>query len=423
MAGSERDRQELREALCRLDHPYPGDRRSLAAGIADLARTLARSGAEELAELAARATRDGASPAILRELAGELGGDSGWELFEESLGRVATTLYLEAHRRDPSDGEAVLALIDLLGELDLPETLLEVLDHHASRAAPSFHPLWIRARLAAGLGRIDQARDAVAILKGMVGIGGQRDRLEEVEAMVVRWEALDRAGWMGSTGRTARFLALTGCVPLAGEARLDAGAEPGHGYLSAARDLAAFLGASGRIPPRVFELEDASNRILAGVVARTLDLGLEPWPAAGRDEPGLLVVDDMAFLPGLAWFHALSQRRPGQVLFVHALSRTGQGPLPDLTSGLYERRDSPYGRSRPEFQGIDVASEVAGILALPAPPPRPSIPEVLAMLGALSGLPGPLGPEIARGPGPRRRVPAMPACGSPGTGVPSRSDG
>jgi hypothetical protein len=93
--------------------------------------------------------------------------------------------------------------------------------------------------------------------------------------------------------------------------------------------------------PAVFAAADRCSRVLAAATAAVLDVPCIPLAAAG-DGPGLVVVYDLARVDD-AMMASLAERRPGQLLWVHATCWVDPPPFaPDVTTFLHQFCQDPW---------------------------------------------------------------------------------
>jgi hypothetical protein len=96
-------------------------------------------------------------------------------------------------------------------------------------------------------------------------------------------------------------------------------------------------------PPCVYAPPGRDHEIVAHAAGQRLGIPVAPWPAVGVPAPGLIVMYDLADLPGTDVARLL-QRRPGQIVFAHASPWTADSPLaPDVTTLLYQTIVPPWG--------------------------------------------------------------------------------
>jgi hypothetical protein len=95
--------------------------------------------------------------------------------------------------------------------------------------------------------------------------------------------------------------------------------------------------------PCVYAPPGRDHEILAHAASQRLGIPVAPWPAVGVPAPGLIVMYDLAGLPG-GDIARLIQRRPDQIVFAHASPWTTDSPVaPDVTTLLYQTIVPPWG--------------------------------------------------------------------------------
>jgi hypothetical protein len=185
--------------------------------------------------------------------------------------------------------------------------------------------------------------------------------------------------------------------------------------LEAIRRLATVLDAWEVRPARVWRLENPDSAALALAAGQVLGLPVEPWPAGGSRDGGLIVAYDLATL-GPETVTTLREHRPGQVLWAHASCWTQEPPFAaDLTTYLHQYNVSPWGerlRVNPETREAEKsppstapaderAAEVVG--ASLAADALADLDGLVGLAHAVRQLSGEYGPGALRHDGPRRR--------------------
>ncbi|GAB4198475.1 MAG: hypothetical protein OHK0022_17880 [Roseiflexaceae bacterium] len=282
--------------------------------------------------------------------------DLGYELIEQGLPAAAATVLTRANRLAPGQEWIVTELVAalerdmryvearavLLGERDL---LLE-----------SFLCSYLLAFNSLMSGDLTGARDAVETLRPGPEPSEQA-MAARISRMVARCEAVaglsplderDLRGWhLGLNGGLLLYRSPYGEESMSGRYAF---VQDNEGLCAAGVRLAeAALAALGQRPPRVFAPADRDSAILAHAAATMLSLPLAAWPPEGSAEPGLIVVYDLDNLDGET-LATLLERRPGQVLWVHAACWTHDLPIAgDLTTFLYQYCHTPWGERQVGF--------------------------------------------------------------------------
>lgn len=108
--------------------------------------------------------------------------------------------------------------------------------------------------------------------------------------------------------------------------------------------FAAVLAVWGLAPRRVLFLDEVGSRIVAGTMARLLDVELQPVGPGGGEAGAIEVIAayDLA-RAGDGERGRLAERRPGEILFSHACCWIDPGALiADATTLLYQRLRAPW---------------------------------------------------------------------------------
>ncbi len=318
-----------------------------AIPVADLPRWLAllaelatRRGADPLAELASAAVRDPDSPDRLYDL--------GYALIDAGAPAIAAAVLWRCLALVGDSEEVVCELISALESALAYHDAVAVLEDHAALRARSFLCQYLYAFNAAMAGRLDVTRSALARLAPdsdettalrdtIFGICERADRVAGVCALDVH----DLRGW--------HYVLTGGLILHQSPYGFD---EPMHGrYAWLADSLPRIATGLDRLAKLVAPLElpcvyappGRDHEIVALAAGQRLGLPVAPWPVVGVPAPGLVVMYDLAELPG-ADVARLVQRRPDQVLFAHASPWTTDSPLaPDVTTLLYQTIVPPWG--------------------------------------------------------------------------------
>jgi hypothetical protein len=304
-----------------------------------LGQLAARRGADPLAELAAATVRDPDSPDQLYEL--------GYALIDAGAPAIAATVLWRCLALVGDSEEVVCELISALESALAHADALAILEDHAALRARSFLCRYLYAFNAAMAGRLDVTRgqlaglepdsaDTAALRETIRGICERADRIAGVAPL----DGRDLRGW--------HYVLTGGLLIHQSPYGFD---EPMHGrYAWLADSLPRIATGLERLAalvaplalPCVYAPPGRDNEILAGAVSARLGLPIAPWPAVGVPAPGLVVMYDLADLPG-ADVARLVQRRPGQIVFAHASPWTSDSPLaPDVTTLLYQTLVPPW---------------------------------------------------------------------------------
>jgi hypothetical protein len=371
-----------------------------------LAQLAARRGADPLAELAGAAVRDPDSPDRLYDL--------GYALIDAGAPAIAAAVLWRCLALVGDSEEVVCELISALESALAYRDAVEVLAGHAALRARSFLCRYLYAFNAAMSGQLELTRaqlpglepdsDETAALRDTIrGICERADRVAGACAL----DARDLRGW--------HYVLTGGLLTHQSPYGFD---DPMHGrYAWLADSLPRVATGLDRLAalvaplalPCVYAPPGRSHEILAAAAAQRLGIPVAPWPAVGVPAPGLVVLYDLADLPGTE-VARLIQRRPEQVVFAHASPWTVDSPLaPDVTTLLYQTLVPPWGAHTivdPETRTLSAAA-----------PDERTVEALAAELAASPGLDEPelVADEPARwdalvactwphAPGPRSRL-------------------
>ncbi|HEX2686188.1 MAG TPA: hypothetical protein VHN14_06200 [Kofleriaceae bacterium] len=308
--------------------------------LALLAELAIRRDAEPLAELASAAVHDPDSPDRLYDL--------GYALIDADAPAIAATVLWRCLALVGDSEEVVCELVSALESALAYSDAFAVLEGHAALRARSFLCRYLYAFNAAMTGRLEVTRamlaqlapdseETTALEATIRGICERADRV--VGACPL--DARDLRGW--------HYVLTGGLVLHQSPYGFD---EPMHGrYAWLADSLPRIATGLARLAtlveplalPCIYAPPGRDHEIVAHAAGQRLGLPVAPWPAVGVPAPGLIVMYDLADLPG-ADLGRLIQRRPGQIVFAHASPWTPDSPLaPDVTTLLYQSIVPPWG--------------------------------------------------------------------------------
>jgi hypothetical protein len=339
-----------------------------------LAELATRRGADPLAQLAGAAVRDPDSPDRLYDL--------GYALIDAGAPAIAAAVLWRCLALVGDSEEVVCELISALESALAYRDAVAVLEDHAALRARSFLCRYLYAFNAAMSGRLDVTRGALAQLDpDSAETTALRDTIRGI------CERADRvAGACALDGRDLRgwhYVLTGGLVLHQSPYGFD---DPMHGrYAWLADSLPRIATGLDRLAalvaplalPCVYAPPGRDHEIVAQAAGQRLGLPVAPWPAVGVPAPGLIVLYDLAQLPG-GDVARLVQRRPDQVVFAHASPWTTDSPLaPDVTTLLYQTIVPPWGAHAIVDPDSHKVSEAA-------PDDRPAI----AIANELAAIPG-----------------------------------
>jgi hypothetical protein len=379
------------------------------------ARISAALAEEELAGLVRRAVDD---PDDIQALY-----DLGYQLIEQGLPGVAATALARANVLFPNQGPILTELAAALGRDQRCREAAEALRAAPELVESDFLCRYLLAHSALMTGDLVEPRRLLPELLQ----AAEPDRLalaRLIEGMLARADAVggvtplddaDLRGW--------HFVVSGGLLLHLSPFGFDEGMHGRYAYiqddpgrcLEGLRRLAAVLAAWQVRPPRVWRLDDADSAALAVAAAQALGCPAEAWPSSGSDDPGLIVVYDLAALPEEA-VAALREHRPGQALWSHASCWTAEPPFAaDLTTYLHQYNVSPWGerlrvdpqtRQTEKVPPSDAPPEQRAeeiLAAAPEPDALADVRQLVELARAAQGLAGEHGPGALRRQGWRRR--------------------
>lgn len=314
----------------------PADWRSVFECLANIGESIIGSDFARLLEKVARTPDD---PELLY--------NAGYELIEAGLPLVAATALLRAEQAEPGT-PAILA--ELSVALEKGGHNRDAADHlgaYPHLLDDDFVLRYLYVFNSVLCGEIDRAREYFAGLRP----GGEEHEphmYENVRRMLAAADLIDRPepydlrGW--------HFIIGGGLLLY----RSPDGEESMHGRYAFYQDgFPAVRGALELLkrtcfadggPVRVTYFPDRSSEILG--LASGKFFGVEALPAtvAGLAEPGLVVVYDSLDVDDPELIEALKERRPEQVLWIHALRWLDDFPVcPDVCTLLHQTTNAPWG--------------------------------------------------------------------------------
>jgi len=299
--------------------------------IAELGDAAREQGAPQLADLAAAAVRDPASPDRMFEL--------GYALIDAGAPEAAATILWHCLALVGDSEEVVCELVSALESALAYQDAFEILDKHAALRARSGLCTYLYAFNAAMTARLDVARAQLQLLSPEAAdTGPLRDTISSIldradrVAGLCALDGADLRGW---------HYVLTGGLVLH---RQLVPREANHAHLDRLIALVADLAL-----PVVYAAPGASHERLAEAIADRLAVPVAPWPTIGTPAPGLVVIDDLADVddPELA---RLKERRDGQIVYARTAPWAKDSLItPEITATRYSDMafDEDY-RDEPE---------------------------------------------------------------------------
>ena len=282
-----------------------------------VAQLAARRGAERLAELAGAAVRDPDSPDRLYDL--------GYALIDAGAPAIAAAVLWRCLALVGDSEEVVCELVSALESALAYPDAVAVLEDRAALRARSYLCRYLYGFNAAMSGRLDITRAVLAELApdspenaGLrETIAGICERADQVAALCPL-DDRDLRGWhYVLTGGLVIHQSPYGFDdPMRGRYAWLADSLP---RIATGLDRLARLVAPLALPC-VYAPPGRDHEIVALAASLRLGLPVAPWPAVGVPAPGLVVMYDLAQLPG-ADVTRLVPRRPDQIVFAHASPR------------------------------------------------------------------------------------------------------
>lgn len=305
-------------------------------------------------ELAARI--DGV---VARPEDGEALHELGYDLIEAGIPQVAATALARANELAPGQESVVCELVSALERAMRPAEACRVLEAVPDLVDESFICRYLLAFNTLMTG--DRATPE-RLLENLDPEGdGERAHLREnIEGMLERARALEGTASLDLDDLRGWHLVLNGGVLLHLSPH---GFESMRGRYAFVQDdypvcregiqrLSFVLETWNFEPVRIFAPENRGSQALAHAVARARGGAVELWPAAGRSEPGLIVVYVLGDVPPDC-LTSLSEHRPGQLLWSHAACWAAESSFaPDVVTYLYQVNIAPWGEELSFGEGV-----------------------------------------------------------------------
>jgi len=347
----------------------------------------------------------------------------GYELIEQGLPGIAATALTRANLLVPNQEPILIELAVALGGDQRCFEAVRVLREAPEVVEQSFLCRYLLAYNTLMSGDLDEPRRLLPRLLQTEN-PDQQTAARRIEGMLLRADTVrtvtpldenDLRGW--------HFVVTGGLLLHLSPYGFEEGMRGRYAFtqddparcLEGIRRLAAVLDCWQLHPARIWRLEDTDSAALALAGGQILGCPVEPWPAEGSRDEGLIVAYDLATLADKT-LAALHPHRPGQVLWAQAACWTQEPPFAaDLTTYLYQYNVSPWGerlRVNPESRETETlpastapaearaAAVVAAELEANA---LEDVPSLVALAQAMRGLTGDHAAGALRQSGPRRR--------------------
>ena len=320
-----------------------------------------QTGGEQLGDSVLAAAREPDNPNVLSQL--------GRSIADCGIGDIQATVLTRAHAQAPDDVDiAILLAISLENERRHVEAC-QVLEDIPDLAQTHHVACYILAINSILHGDVEKVRVLQPQLEQSFAddvipkrVGGMLQRADSVAGMCSLDER-DLRGWhYVLNGGLLLFLASAGFEsPMHGRYAFIYDSD--DRCLAAIHRLKAVLQRLNIDIPRVFALPDRKSTTLATALAQALGCGLVDWSKDGSQDPGVIVAYDMDVI-GPEIGGSLTEKRPGQILWAHALCWTKPYPVaPDVVSYLHQFNVPSWERdNRNETQTVDLAVLAARIL-------------------------------------------------------------
>jgi hypothetical protein len=349
--------------------------------------------------------------------------DLGYELIEQGLPGIAATALCRANVLFPNQESILTELAVALESDHRCHDAAHVLREAPDLVEESFFCRYLLAYNALMSGELNEPRRLLPRLLQSED-PQQLFLARRIEGMLVRADALRDATPLDSCDLRGWHLVVTGGLLLhLSPFGFDEGMRGRYAYtqdgpercLEGLRRLAAVLDAWQLRLSRVWRLEDTDSAALALAAGQVLGCPVQPWPAGGSPQEGLIAVYDLGTLAADT-VETLREHRPGQVLWSHASCWTQEPAFAaDLTTYLHQYNVPPWGerlRINPETRETEkvppstapaeerAAEIVAATLEADA---LADVPRLLELAQAARRLAGDHAPGAVRRAGPRCR--------------------
>ncbi|WP_394830403.1 hypothetical protein LVJ94_28250 [Pendulispora rubella] len=327
-----------------LDFPGPGkEPEQWAAAVAlfaDIGNVIA--GPEFASKV--RAATDGRNPQALYDL--------GYTLIDQDLPEAAATFLARANELAPGQEPIVLELATAFERCGRHEEACRVLRATPALVDQNFLAAYLCAFNTIAMGDLKAARSQ-SLHPGSNET--EKHLSDAIAAMLTRADALlaEGAGELDHRDLRGWHFVMSGSLLLhLSPYGFDEGMLGRYAFvqdsietcLEGIQKVAAIAQVLTMPFDRVFAGRDRESEILAHATAHLLGLPSPiPWPEAGTDQPGLVVVYDLASLPQES-LESLSYHERGRFLWTHAACWTNPTPwVGDAVTFLYQVNSSPWG--------------------------------------------------------------------------------
>lgn len=277
--------------------------------------------------------------------------DLGYELIEQGFPGIAATALTRANLLFPNQEQILTELACALERDQRCHDAARVLRDVPDLIEDSFFCRYLLAYNTLMTGDLNEPRQHLPRLL-QAEDSDQRLMAQRIEGMLVRADVVRDATPLDSTDlRGWHFVVSGGLLLHLSPFGFNDGMSGRYAYtqdgpdrcLEGIRRLASVLDDWQLRPSRIWRLEDTDSAALALAAGQILGCPVEPWPAGGSQDEGLIPVYDLSML-GDETIETLLEHRPGQVLWSHASCWTQEPPfVGDLTTYLHQYNVSPWG--------------------------------------------------------------------------------
>jgi len=274
----------------------------------------------------------------------------GEHLYDADLYDIAATVLARADALAPGETAIVTKLAEALESSHQCAEAVQVLRRYPAMTGSEFFPAYLLAFNSLMTGDLTSTGETLATLPPLVagdeefaflldrmrGFLRRADRIGAVSPL----DHQDLRGWhYVTTGGLLTHLSPYGFPdPMHGRYAMtqDSHDRIHHGICN----LQRITESKGLNVDTVVGLNDRASQITARAAARMLGKPFDSW--SGSEPDCLVVAYDLSSID-LTPYKALRDRKPGQLLFSHALNWVTFGPIaPDVVTLLYQYNDAPW---------------------------------------------------------------------------------
>lgn len=279
----------------------------------------------------------------------------GYALVEAGLPEVASTVLARAHALEPDVPNITTELAAALEASGSNSEAVRFLREAGPAVAGNFVMQYLLAFNTLMIADVQGARALVPgdslIARGDPDAPTFRFMRANLCSMLDRAEAIRSVSTLDDTDVRGWHFVVNGALLLSiSPFGFDEGMRGRYAYLqdtesnclAGIRRLEAVLQTWRTRPERIFVLPERGSTALALAASRILQIPVEPWPAEGSTQRGLIVAYDLDRLDPTV-LESLAEHRPGQLLWSHITRWTHRAPVvADLTTCLAQINVAPW---------------------------------------------------------------------------------